>query len=36
MARYIDADKLKESIKNRWFSAEEIDETIDKESSADV
>ena len=36
MARYIDADKLKEEILAKWYTCEEIEETIDQQPSADV
>lgn len=36
MARYIDADVLKREISGNWYTCEEIDETIDKQPTADV
>ena len=36
MPRYIDADALKQRIKNNWYTATEIDEDIDAEPAADV
>ena len=36
MSRYIDADKLKEAIFAKWYTCEEIDETIDQQPTADV
>lgn len=36
MPRYIDAEALKERIRNNWYTATEIDEDIDAEPTADV
>ena len=36
MARYIDADLLKKEIFAHWYTYEEIDETIDRQPTADV
>ena len=36
MARYIDADLLKQAIFAKWYTCEEIDETIDQQPTADV
>ena len=36
MARYIDADLLKEAIFAKWYTCEEIDETIDRMPTVDV
>ena len=36
MSRYIDADLLKQAIFAKWYTCEEIDETIDQQPTADV
>ena len=36
MARYIDADALKQKIFAHWYTCEEIDETIDAFPTANV
>ena len=36
MARYIDADALKQRIMNNWYTATEISDEIDAEPTADV
>lgn len=36
MARYIDADSLKQRIKDNWYSASEIEDDIDAEPTANV